>query len=191
MFPATSRDWQSRDWRRISGDHAGECRRRDDQPGWPNNTYQLNVADGTYPLLTFSPPPSVQNIEGDTIDNLVYPGNNAGSGTAPGISSPSYITTNGIEFAYPIGGSPNNETFIGIFAYGNSNYALGWTPTGVRHDGEFDSPTINRNGVFAGLPAFPGGGTFQLIVLPEPSSLTLLAVAAIVAFGYRLRRRGA
>jgi hypothetical protein len=154
----------------------------------PSGTEQLNVANGTYPLLTFSPP-GVQNIEGDTIDNLVYPGNNAGSGTATGVSSPSYITTNGIEFAYPVGSSPNHEDFIGIFAYGNNNYALGWSPDGTHAN--FDSPTINRNGVFAGLSAFPGGGTFTLLVLPEPSSLMLLGVAGVLGAGYSLRRRSA
>ena len=137
-------------------------------------------------MLTFTPPLSVPPPEGDTIDNLVYPTNNAGAGAAPGVPSPSYLTTNGIEFAYPVGSSPNHEDFIGIFAYGNNNYALGWSPDGTHAN--FDSPTINRNGLF-GATLFPGGGTFTLLVLPEPSSLMLLGLAGVLGAGYGWRRR--
>ena len=145
-----------------------------------------SVADGTYPLTLGGPTPAF--VVGDTIDNLVYPGNNAGSGTYGGVPSPAYIDTNGLEFGYTPGdpSNPNNEVFIGIFALGNSNYALGWSPDGTHPN--FDSPSVNRNGNY-GATLFPGGGTFVLLIVPEPSSLTLLAVAGAFALACGLRRR--
>jgi hypothetical protein len=142
-----------------------------------------NIAVGTYPLQFFAGPGDGV-VEADDIDNLVYPGNNAGSGSYAGINSPSYIDTNGLVFGFPVGdpSNPNHEVQVGIYSYGGNdhNYALGWTPTGVRHDGEFSSPSILNN---------TGGGVFTLVVLPEPSSLTLLGLAGLACVGYGLRRR--
>ena len=147
----------------------------------PASASPYNVADGTYPLQTISPPPSVQTVEGDNVDNLAYPGNNAGAGSFAGISSPSYIDTNGLVFGFPIGDPSNHnpEVQVGVFSLGNNNYALGWTPTGSSSD--FFGPTF--------LNGFAGGGTFTLLVLPEPSSLMLLGLAGVLGVGYGLRRR--
>ncbi len=147
-----------------------------------------SVADGTYPLALAGPAPTF--VVGDTIDNLVYPGNNAGSGTYGGVPSPAYIDTNGLEFGYTPGdpSNPNAEVFIGIFALGGSNYALGWSPDGTHP--HFDSPSVNRNGDY-GQTLFPGGGSFVLLVVPEPSSLAMLSLAGILAAAWGLRHRRA
>jgi hypothetical protein len=137
-----------------------------------------NQAVGTYTLLPIGPNESVSPSGQLFADNLIYSVNNAADGFNPGPigNNPSYLTGWGLLFGQPGTGS---QTEVNIF--GSSTAATG--PSG---NYAFYTVAGGNLNIQTG-----SGGTFSpIFVTPEPSSLLLAGVAAMLAVGYGLKRRG-
>jgi hypothetical protein len=133
-----------------------------------------NASVGTYSLLSIGPAPTFSPSLFFVVDNLIYPANDAASGThnaGIGITNPSYLSNLGLLFGQPGTGSQDE---INIWGNGGGDYAFGSEKGGVL--------TISDL----------AGGSFTLtavIAAPEPASLTLLGLGAAGLLGYGSRRR--
>ena len=107
-------------------------------------TSNSNSAVGNYTIAAAGP--TATGAAGFTVDNILYPNNDAGSGLAPGVPlNPSYLTGFGLLFAPVPGQAPAYEAGI----------------------------TIWGNGPSDSLPRGDYGFFSSAIATPEPSSLVL------------------
>jgi len=127
---------------------------------------------GTYSLIAAGPgiTPSPSGLF--VTDNLIYPSNDAASGTSAcqtsyiAISNPSYLTYCGLLFG-PDGSGTGNQSEINIWGSGGMTYGFGSVAGGVY--------TIYTN----------PGGTFSL---PEPPTSLLLVLGTLLVAAGLLRR---
>ncbi len=155
----------------------------------PNGDGSYNVLSGTMTLLASSDgnasigPYSIipgNAAPGSTftspygtffVDNLLYPGNKAGSGVAGGNiggNNPSYLTNEGLLFTGPGGLEAN------IWGNGGGDYAF-YTATGPGNYGITD-----------------GGGltfTLALVSVPEPASMAVWGLGLAGVFFVSRRRK--
>jgi hypothetical protein len=131
---------------------------------------------GTYNLFTSATTTPVFTPDANWIfDNLIYPGNNAGSGVYNGysgnqiIANPSLLDYFGLLFGGTLGGS---TIYLNIgTVYGDGDYAFGSSI-----NGDVNVFTLT-------------GGSFTLNAVPEPASLTMLGIAIACMAGNGWRRR--
>ncbi len=156
----------------------------------PNASGDTSVVIGTYPLLTSSGTsaigPGISSSQYFTVDNLLYPANDAGSGVYSGnglsaIINPSYLDNGGLVFGGT--GSTGGQDEVNIWGNGSQGAPLG----GVNNaSGDYAFYTADNGNYNIQVG---GGGTFTLTAVPEPSSFILLGTAFVGLGAVCLRRR--
>ncbi len=150
-----------------------------------------NNSVGTYVIYPVNP--GAGNAATSPLNNfvatdLVYPGNNAGSGLLGGGigGNPSYLDNDALLFV-PAGSIPSGATEANIWGNGSNGSVSG---SQVNPNGDYAFYVANSSNFSSYPVANAGGLTFSLQYVPEPSTMTLACLAAIgTAVGLRVRRR--
>ena len=133
-------------------------------PGNVSSIFPANHYVGTYNLLPLGPLWTAIFSGQTSGDNLVYPSQNAYASVQAGRGVPgaSYLDSGGLMFG-------SSQIGINIYAVGNAVYGFQIVNTAV--NGVHQNTDL---GAWA-----PEMGSFELTVVPEPASLTLLALGSL------------